>query len=73
MGLAELLGLLGGLALFFVWQALDGSGLEAAAGNRMKQILERLTSNRFWVWGLAQNISGCAIIVRDNCYGCRLR
>lgn len=47
MGLAELLGLLGGLALFLYGMHMMSSGLEAAAGNRMKQILERLTSNRF--------------------------
>ena len=42
-----LLGLLGGLALFLYGMQMMSSGLEAAAGNRMKRILERLTSNRF--------------------------
>ncbi len=42
-----LLGLLGGLALFLYGMQMMSSGLEAAAGNRMKQILERLTANRF--------------------------
>ena len=41
------LGLLGGLALFLYGMQMMSSGLEAAAGNRMKQILEKLTSNRF--------------------------
>ena len=41
------LGLLGGLALFLYGMQMMSSGLEAAAGNRMKGILERLTSNRF--------------------------
>ncbi len=41
------LGLLGGLALFLYGMQMMGSGLEAAAGNRMKTILEKLTSNRF--------------------------
>lgn len=41
-----LLGLLGGLALFLYGMQMMSSGLEAAAGNRMKSILERLTSNR---------------------------
>lgn len=47
MGFAEILGLLGGLALFLYGMQMMSSGLEAAAGNRMKQILEKLTSNRF--------------------------
>lgn len=37
----------GGLALFLYGMQMMSSGLEAAAGNRMKSILERLTSNRF--------------------------
>lgn len=41
------LGLLGGLALFLYGMQMMGSGLEDAAGNRMKSILEKLTSNRF--------------------------
>ena len=42
-----LLGLLGGLALFLYGMQMMSSGLEAAAGSRMKMILERLTANRF--------------------------
>ena len=42
-----ILGLLGGLALFLYGMHMTSSGLEAAAGNKMKKILERLTSNRF--------------------------
>ena len=47
MGIADLLSLLGGLALFLHGMQMMSSGLEAAAGSRMKQILERLTANRF--------------------------
>lgn len=47
MKLADILSLLGGLALFLYGMQMMSSGLEAAAGNRMKRILERLTSNRF--------------------------
>ena len=47
MGISEILGLLGGLALFLHGMQMMSSGLEAAAGNRMKNILERLTANRF--------------------------
>ena len=43
---AIVLGLLGGLALFLYGMQMMSSGLEAAAGNRMKNILERLTANR---------------------------
>ena len=46
MSASVLLGLLGGLALFLYGMQMMSSGLEAAAGNRMKSILERLTSNR---------------------------
>ena len=47
MGLTNLLSLLGGLALFLYGMQMMSSGLEAAAGNRMKSILEKLTANRF--------------------------
>ena len=45
MSITNLLMLLGGLGLFLSGMQMMGSGLEAAAGNRMKRILERLTSN----------------------------
>ena len=38
--------MLGGLALFLFGMQMMGDGLEAAAGNKMKRILEKLTSNR---------------------------
>lgn len=47
MDILEFLGLFGGLALFLHGMQMMSSGLEAAAGNRMKNILERLTANRF--------------------------
>ena len=47
MGISEILGMLGGLALFLHGMQMMSSGLEAAAGARMKSILERLTANRF--------------------------
>ena len=46
MQLSDILSLLGGLALFLYGMQMMSSGLEAAAGNRMKEILEKLTSNR---------------------------
>lgn len=46
MKITDLLSLLGGLALFLYGMQMMSSGLEAAAGNKMKSILERLTSNR---------------------------
>lgn len=45
MGISEMLSLCGGLALFLYGMHMMSSGLEAAAGDRMKQMLEKLTSN----------------------------
>ena len=47
MSITDIFGLLGGLALFLHGMQMMSSGLEAAAGNKLKRILERLTSNRF--------------------------
>lgn len=47
MKFTDILGLFGGLALFLYGMQMMSGGLEAAAGNRMKRILERLTTNRF--------------------------
>lgn len=47
MKISDILGLLGGLALFLYGMQMMSTGLEAAAGNKMKQILEKLTANRF--------------------------
>lgn len=47
MGMTEIMGLLGGLALFLYGMQMMSSGMEAAAGDKMKGILEKLTSNRF--------------------------
>lgn len=46
MGIENLFGMLGGLALFLYGMQMMGNGLETAAGNKMKRILEKLTSNR---------------------------
>ena len=47
MSVSGLLSLLGGLALFLYGMQMMSSCLEAAAGSKMKLILERLTANRF--------------------------
>lgn len=47
MSIGIILGLLGGLALFLYGMQMMSDGLEAAAGERLKLILEKLTSNRF--------------------------
>lgn len=47
MGIADIMSLLGGLALFLYGMQMMSNGLEDAAGNKMKQILEKLTANRF--------------------------
>lgn len=46
MQTSDILMLLGGLALFLYGMQMMSSGLEAAAGNKMKDILEKLTSGR---------------------------
>ncbi len=52
-----IIGLLGGLAIFLYSMQMMSSGLEAAAGNKMKNILEKLTSNRFVSVGLGAGIT----------------
>lgn len=47
MGLENVLKLIGGLALFLYGMSMMSGGLEAIAGDKLKKILERLTSNRF--------------------------
>lgn len=47
MEITDILMLLGGLALFLYGMQMMSNGLETAAGNKMKAILESLTSNRF--------------------------
>lgn len=42
-----LTGLIGGLGMFLYGMKLMGDGLENAAGERLKSILERLTSNKY--------------------------
>ena len=57
MGITEILGLLGGLALFLYGMQMMSNGLEDAAGNKMKRILEKLTSNRFLGVGVGAGIT----------------
>lgn len=47
MDYTYLIGLLGGLALFLYGMQMMSTGLESAAGNKIKLILEKLTANRF--------------------------
>lgn len=47
MSTNNVMGLLGGLALFLYGMQMMSTGLESAAGNKMKVILEKLTANRF--------------------------
>lgn len=47
MSITGILGLLGGLALFLYGMQMMSGGLEDAAGNKMKKVLEKLTANRF--------------------------
>ena len=47
MELTNIFSMLGGLALFLYGMTMMSNGLELAAGNKMKSILEKLTTNRF--------------------------
>ena len=47
MELSNIFSLFGGLALFLYGMNMMSDGLELAAGNKMKSILEKLTKNRF--------------------------
>lgn len=47
MKLTDILTLFGGLALFLYGMNMMSRGLEVTAGDKMKSILEKLTSNRF--------------------------
>ena len=47
MSRKDFMELIGGLALFLYGMQMMNSGLEAVAGSKMKQILERLTANRY--------------------------
>lgn len=60
MGLEDIFGLLGGLALFLYGMKMMSDGLEDVAGNKMKKILEKLTSNRFF--GVAVGMVITAVI-----------
>ena len=66
MKLTDLIGLLGGLGLFLYGMQMMSNGLEAAAGNRMKKILEKLTANRFLgvvVGAVIQSSSATTVMV----------
>ena len=69
--LTDLIGLLGGLGLFLYGMQMMSNGLEAAAGNRMKKILEKLTANRFL--GVVVGAVITAVIQRHGRRLCKLR
>lgn len=52
-----ILSLLGGLALFLYGMQMMSGGLEDVAGNKMKRILQRLTSNRFLGIGVGAGLT----------------
>ena len=70
MELSNIFSMLGGLALFLYGMNMMSNGLELAAGNKMKSILEKLTSNR--ILGVlvgALGYSCYSIFFSDNCHG----
>lgn len=73
MKLTDFFGLLGGLALFLYGMQMMSSGLEAAAGNKMKRILERLTANRFLGRpGRSGSDSRDPVVIGNHGYGSRI-
>lgn len=48
MELSVIVTLMGGLGLFLLGMHQMGDGMEKAAGARMRNILEAVTSNRSW-------------------------
>ncbi|RAN57440.1 Na/Pi-cotransporter [Dolosigranulum pigrum] len=70
MEITHIFSLLGGLALFLYGMNVMSNGLEVAAGNRLKAILERLTANRLvgvgvgaLVTALVQSSSATTVMV----------
>ncbi|MGL4569472.1 MAG: Na/Pi cotransporter family protein [Clostridium sp.] len=68
--LAIISGLIGGLGLFLYGMKLMGDGLENAAGERLKSIIEKVTSNRFigvlvgaFVTAIIQSSSATTVMV----------
>ena len=47
MSIENVLSLIGGLSLFLYGMHMMSTGMEEAAGNKMKDILQKLTANRF--------------------------
>ena len=73
MRMEDILMLLGGLALFLYGMQMMSNGLETAAGNKMKSILEKLTSNRIKrcrSWGCDH--SRDSVFICYNCCGGRI-
>lgn len=70
MELSNIFSMLGGLALFLYGMNMMSNGLELAAGNKMKSILEKLTSNRILgVFSWSFSYSCYSIFFSDNCHG----
>ena len=60
MDLFDVLNLIGGLSLFLFGMTLMGQALERSAGNKLKALLGRMTTNRFT--GLLTGLGVTAII-----------
>jgi tartrate/fumarate subfamily iron-sulfur-dependent hydro-lyase alpha chain len=59
-----IISLLGGLAIFLYSMQMMSSGLEATAGNKMKKILEKLTSNRVVGVGVGGTFDKAAFLAK---------
>ena len=69
MSLSNIMGLLGGLALFLYGMQMMSNGLEQTARNQMRDILKKITSNRC---SYRCTYHGChSVFFRNYGYGCR--
>ena len=64
MTILELFSLLGGLGLFLYGMKLMSDGMEAAAGDKLRNILESLTRNRFSAIGVGAGVT--ALVQSSN-------
>lgn len=53
MSIFEFFTLMGGVGLFLYGMSIMSTGLKNAAGDKMRTILEKATSNRFMCFGTA--------------------
>lgn len=71
MDIFSILDLIGGLSLFLFGMSLMGQALERRAGNRLKVLLGKLTTNR--IAGLTTGLGVTAVIQSSSAITIRIR